>query len=83
MIFVTVGTHEQQFNRLVEYMDKSEKARENSIASKSQSAGSVSESVTYNVKSADEIKTEIFEIIFEFIFPNSNKSGLQVQDLRF
>lgn len=22
MIFVTVGTHEQQFNRLVEYMDK-------------------------------------------------------------
>lgn len=21
MIFVTVGTHEQQFNRLVEYMD--------------------------------------------------------------
>ena len=22
MIFVTVGTHEEQFNRLVEYMDK-------------------------------------------------------------
>lgn len=22
MIFVTVGTHEQQFNRLVQYMDK-------------------------------------------------------------
>ena len=22
MIFVTVGTHEQQFNRLVEYIDK-------------------------------------------------------------
>ena len=22
MIFVTVGTHEQPFNRLVEYMDK-------------------------------------------------------------
>lgn len=22
MIFVTVGTHEQQFNRLIEYMDK-------------------------------------------------------------
>ena len=22
MIFVTVGTHEQQFNRLVEYMDR-------------------------------------------------------------
>lgn len=22
VIFVTVGTHEQQFNRLVEYMDK-------------------------------------------------------------
>ena len=22
MIFVTVGTHEQQFNRLIEYMDQ-------------------------------------------------------------
>ena len=25
MIFVTVGTHEQQFNRLVEYMDNLKK----------------------------------------------------------
>lgn len=31
MIFVTVGTHEQQFNRLVEYMDKWAKKHEEEV----------------------------------------------------
>ena len=31
MIFVTVGTHEQQFNRLVKYMDKWAKTHDEEV----------------------------------------------------
>ena len=72
------GNAKECCKNLVEYMDKSEKARENSIASKSQSAGSVSESVAYNVKSADEIKAEIYEIIFEFLISVKDDNGICV-----
>ena len=58
---------------LIEYF-ASEK--DNKIASKSQSAGTVSESVTYNTKSADEVYGDIQNMIFDYLGGVNNDNGV-------
>lgn len=56
---------------LVDYLAK----QEQQLASRSQSVGGVSESETYAVKSAGETKAEMFGIIYDYLFCESDSKG--------
>lgn len=59
---------------LVEYRASNNEA-EKSISSTNQSAGSVSESVSYAVKSMDEINAEMLNIVYEYLANEIDNCG--------
>lgn len=61
MIFVTVGTHEQQFNRLVEYMDKWAGSHEEEVIIQTGFS-------TYEPKSASWSKLYPYKTMIEMVY---------------
>lgn len=59
---------------LVEYMAKN--VEQGNVTSQSQSAGGVSESVTYTNKSTEDIENECANIIFDFLGNVKTDSGI-------
>ena len=59
---------------LVEYMAKN--VEQGNVSSQSQSAGGVSESVTYTNKTAEDIENECANIIFDFLGAVKTDNGI-------
>lgn len=60
---------------LIEYLETNASLAEKDIASWSESAGSVSESVSYATKSADDLKKDTWDIIFSYLFNQVDDNG--------
>lgn len=60
---------------LVEYTATNKTTNEKSVASWSESAGAVSESVTYTTKSDEEMQTDIQDILFDYLYMLDDDNG--------
>lgn len=60
---------------LIEYYATNCSVNEKGIASWSESAGSVSESVSYSEKSSNDVKSETWDIIFGYLFNQVDDNG--------
>lgn len=63
---------------LVEYYATNSNVNEKDVSSWSQSAGPVSESVSYSAKSSDDIGTDIRNLIFEYLWTVTDDNGTPV-----
>lgn len=63
---------------LVEYYATNLNTNEKSVSSWSQSAGPVSESISYESKSDDDVKNDIQNIIFEYLWSTLDDNGTPV-----
>lgn len=60
---------------LVEYYATNASVNEKNVSSWSESAGAVSESVSYETKTADDVKTDVWNIIFSYLFNQIDDKG--------
>lgn len=60
---------------LVEYIATNKTTNEKSVASWSESAGAVSESVSYSTKTDDEIKVETNDILLDYLYMLKDEYG--------
>lgn len=60
---------------LIEYYATNVNVSEKDVASWSESAGAVSESVSYTTKSADDVKSDVWDIIFSYLFNQIDDNG--------
>lgn len=60
---------------LVDYLISNIKLAEKTVSSKSESAGTVSESVTYSVKSEEYITFEIDELVYDHLYMLTDDNG--------
>lgn len=63
---------------LVEYYATNSNVNEKDVSSWSQSAGPVSESVSYSEKSSDDIEMDIRNLIFEYLWSVTDDNGTPV-----
>lgn len=63
---------------LVEYYATNSNVNEKEVSSWSQSAGPVSESVSYSAKSSDDIGMDIRNLIFEYLWTVTDDNGTPV-----
>lgn len=60
---------------LVEYISTNKTVNEKSVASWSESAGAVSESVSYTTKTEDEMQSDISDILFDYLYMLDDDKG--------
>lgn len=60
---------------LVEYISTNKTVNEKSVANWSESAGAVSESVSYTTKTEDEIQSDISDILFDYLYMLEDDEG--------
>lgn len=60
---------------LCEYINANSGNNGKNITTKSQSAGGVSESESYQAKTTDEFNAEIFCIVYDYLMPETDKNG--------
>lgn len=60
---------------LVEYTATNKTVNEKSVASWSESAGAVSESVSYSTKTDDEMQAEIVDILLDYLYMLDDDNG--------
>lgn len=63
---------------LVEYYATNASVTEKTVTSRSESAGAVSESVSYASKDSDEIKKEVQDLIFTYLWTMTDDNGTLV-----
>ena len=60
---------------LVEYLSNNADTSEKTVASRSQSAGSVSESESYTIKSVDEMRNDVDNLLFDYLGSVTDNNG--------
>ena len=60
---------------LIEYLANNADTSEKTVASRSQSAGSVSESESYSVKSVDDMRNDVDNLLFEYLGSVTDDKG--------
>ncbi len=60
---------------LIEYLANNADTSEKTVASRSQSAGSVSESESYTVKSVDEMRNDVDDLLFDYLGSVTDNNG--------
>lgn len=60
---------------LVEYIATNKSVNEKNVASWSENAGAVSESVSYTTKTDDEMQTDIQNIVFDYLYMVEDDNG--------
>lgn len=63
---------------LIEYYATNANVSEKNIASWSESAGTVSESISYQSKNASDVETDVRNIIFEYLWTVTDDNGTLV-----
>lgn len=60
---------------LIEYLANNADTSEKTVASRSQSAGSVSESESYTIKSVDDMRNDVDNILFDYLGSVTDDNG--------
>lgn len=61
---------------LCEYLDANNNTSHKAVTSKSQSAGGVSESENYAIKSSEDVRTEMYNIVYIYLSTETDNAGV-------